>query len=382
MEHSAATTTDVVLSVAADNFQAFRSNLYDECIIRGGDAGKQILQDQPIDLYPFKCRPTKNDLDVDSNGKPIKNQYTYDHVSPLKAEKAEKGAVVISPSDLPLTIDGKNDLRKDSALYEQSLAARVKSDNIIHQFLYAHISPASLSSVKVHADYQDYLRQSEGFKSYDLFLMIRDIHEVGNATTKLHRLKSFVALEQQSLTHEEYLSCFNALKTSVAADFGSQDPAHKDYFHMDTLFCVLYLAGLDKPQFQPVLDQLLFANPSGRFENLLELQAQVQIWKTSRQISIPDPFRNSAESFNTSGFPPHQSPSGQPFHQLPPHHTPVSVPFYVPTVNTPSTKKKQINHKDYQTAISSFFTQLALDPDQHGSVGVQAALNVLADMCD
>jgi hypothetical protein len=53
----------------------------------------------------------------------------------------------------------------------------------------------------------------------------------------------FVILEQEGLPHEEYLSVFNALKTSVSTDFGSQIEEHKDYFHKDPFFCVLYLAG-------------------------------------------------------------------------------------------------------------------------------------------
>ena len=76
---SASAEEQIVLTVALDNFQPFSSQLSTFCLTHGGESGSQILQDEAIPLYPFPLRPTKNDLDLDSRGKPIPNQYRLWH---------------------------------------------------------------------------------------------------------------------------------------------------------------------------------------------------------------------------------------------------------------------------------------------------------------
>jgi hypothetical protein len=158
--------------------------------------------------------------------------------------------------------------------------------------------------------YPAYYALEEGFRSYPFYTIVADIFQVGNATTKLKGLKEFIHLRQGEETHEHYLSIFNDYKSLVSSDLASVD--YPGYIHMDTLYCLFYLAGLNRDVFGPILDQLLSNNPSGIFDNLADLQAKVQIWKTSRQISVSDansPFtQGQSLDFNVPFGPPLDAP--------------------------------------------------------------------------
>jgi hypothetical protein len=166
--------------------------------------------------------------------------------------------------DLQLTAAGKSELRKDQVIYEAALTTRIGVDNKLLRFLYKHMSKDAMSAIKAHKQYPAYYALEVGFRSYPFYTIVADIFQVGNATTKLKRLSEFIHLRQGEETHEHYLSIFNDYKSLVSSDLASVD--YPGYIHMDTLYCLFYLAGLNRDVFGPILDQLLSNNPSGIFD--------------------------------------------------------------------------------------------------------------------
>ena len=322
MENSP-TAAPFLLSLLLGNWRAFQSLLETFCITMGGAAGLQILQGKKIPLRPFIVCPDRNDFESNASGSI--NELTYEHVG-----SDGEGLTATQLFDLPLSATGKSNLRKDIAIYEAALAARIVVDNKLLQFLYLHMSKDAMSAIKAHADYPAYFAEAEGFRSYPFYIIIQKIHQVGNATTKLRRLIEFIQVQQGDLTHEAYLSVFNDYKILVAADLAS--PEHPDHIHMDTLFCLIYLAGLNAELFGPILDQLLSNNPSEIFANLADLQSKVQIWKSSRQISMSD-----SRNVSTQGqafFTPTLHPAPCPYYS--PSPSALYSPSFLPLPDSPS----------------------------------------------
>jgi hypothetical protein len=172
---------------------------------------------------------------------------------------------------------------------------------------------------------------------------------LSNSSTKLKRIQDLASTVQGEDTHGVYLSAFNDIASSVLSDIVSE--THPGYIHAGTLFSLYYLAGLNRSFFQPILDQLLTNNPSGIFDNFGELQAKIQIWKTTRQISMSDQHAPSTQD---------QS--------------------YISSASlTPDPNPRRISASSYRTAVRSFFDTLENAPDSPQSV---AAFTALAELCD
>jgi hypothetical protein len=185
--------------------------------------------------------------------------------------------------------------------------------------------------------------------------MLKDIHTTGNASVKLRRLKDLANLIQRDESHEAFISRFNDVATSVVLHLESS--IHPGYIHLGHLLSLHYLAGLNRAYFQPILDQLLAGNPSGLFDNLPELQSEIQIWKTSRQISMSDETTPSEQ--------------GQALHTN-------QITYYPP--NDPP--NREISATKYRDTARCFFTALHNNPQGHGTLEADQAFQALYTLCE
>lgn len=84
--------------------------------------------------------------------------------------------------------------------------------------------------------------------------MARDIHSIGNATTKLHRTRQYVNPSQTDLTHEQYMEQVCSMAETFNIDFES--PTYPGYVRLNEFHSFVYLAGLDRAQFRRAIDEI------------------------------------------------------------------------------------------------------------------------------
>ena len=114
--------------------------------------------------------------------------------------------------------------------------------------------------------------------------MARDIHSIGNATTKLHRTRQHVNLSQTELTHEQYMEQLCSMAETFIIDFESA--TYPGYVRLNEFHSFMYLAGLDRSQFCRSIDETLQTNPTGRFPDHIALMAKIQTWKVANALSF------------------------------------------------------------------------------------------------
>ena len=102
--------------------------------------------------------------------------------------------------------------------------------------------------------------------------MARDIHSIGNATTKLHRTRQYVNISQTDLTHEQNMEQACSKAETFNIDFES--PTHPGYILLKEF------------QFRRAIDESLQTNPTGRFPDHIALMAQIQTWKVANALSL------------------------------------------------------------------------------------------------
>ena len=181
------------------------------CFTKFGVAGQQILSDTLIPLQPFAKEPTKLDLDIDAAGHPIPGQYTYTRRSltteelasqrpntaqaaaeldPLPLNPAntdvEIAPLLLNTANLPLSTQGNTNYRDDRKIFTDAKRRLSDHDTEYLDHLYRHLSPASHTSMKTHADYPAYQLLPIGSRSYAFNSMARSIQTTSNAATKLH----------------------------------------------------------------------------------------------------------------------------------------------------------------------------------------------------
>jgi hypothetical protein len=276
------TPTAITLDVATDNWSSWHQALKQLCYTKFGVAGQQILTNATIPLHPFAREPTRNDLDTDPTGAPIQGQLTYSRRSLTTAEAAI--APPIDQTPLPLSTQGNTNLRDDRKIFAETQRRSSDHDTECLDHLYRHMSVASHTSVKTHIDYPAYQLLPIGVRSYPFFMMLRDIHSIGNAATKLYRTRLYVNVAQNDLSHEAYMDLVTSMTETFKLDFEST--THPGYVSLPELTSFLYLAGLDHDLFRRPIDELLNNTPTGRFPDPTALMTKLQAWKLSNALSF------------------------------------------------------------------------------------------------
>lgn len=274
--------TDPILDLPTDNWSIFTQAFTQLCFTKFGVAGQQILSDRVIPLVPFATAPTKNSLESDADGLPIADQYTY---SRRRFTLDEATHPTFTLANLTLSDSGNREYRDDLKIY--TAAARRSSDDDTEclEYLYKHVSATSHTSIKTHQDYSAYQLLPIGTRSYPFYRMARDIHSVGNATTKLHRTRLYVNVAQNEMSHESYIELITSMADTFTLDFEST--AHPGYVSLNELKSSLYLNGLNKTQFRRAVDEILQGNPTGRFPDPGALMTKLQAWKIANSLSFP-----------------------------------------------------------------------------------------------
>lgn len=85
--------------------------------------------------------------------------------------------------------------------------------------------------------------------------MARDIHSIGNATTKLHRTRQYVNPSQTDLTHEQYMEQVCSMAETFNIDFES--PTYPGYVRLNE-----FHSFVDRAQFRRAIDETLQTNPT------------------------------------------------------------------------------------------------------------------------
>ena len=80
--------------------------------------------------------------------------------------------------------------------------------------------------------------------------MARDIHSIGNATTKLHRTRLYLNISQADLPHETYMDLVTTMTETFKLDFESVE--HPGFVSIPELTSFLYRGELRR-----ALDELL-----------------------------------------------------------------------------------------------------------------------------
>ena len=173
------TSPSIILDIALDNWSTFHQSVRLLCFTKFVVAGQQVLSNRAIPLTPFATAPTKFDLDCTVTGIPIPGQFTYAR-RPTTAEEVD--LPLFNMASISLTESSNRELRDDLKIYNATL--RIFNDE---DHLYRHISPKSLISIKTHPLYPQYEALPIGKRSFFFYRMARDIHSIGNATTKLYR---------------------------------------------------------------------------------------------------------------------------------------------------------------------------------------------------
>lgn len=315
------TSSPTVLDLKRDNWSQWHQALKLLCYTKFGVAGQQILSDRLIPLTPFSTEPTKNDLDRDLEGLPIQNQFTYARRT-LTAEEAAD--LNINAALLPLSTQGNTDFRDDRKIFTAAARRFSDEDTECLDHLYRHLSPSSHTSTKTHANYPAYQLLAIGNRSYAFYHMVRDIHSIGNAATKLHRTRLYANISQGDLPHEQYMDLVTTMADTFKLDFESTD--FPGYVSLRELTSFLYLAGLNRGEFRRALDELLHNHPTGRFPDPNALMSQLQSWKVANSLSF------TRDEVSTQGSalvatkqqgptPPPKTPSAKQQHLHPTHCT-------------------------------------------------------------
>ena len=274
-------SSDLILDLPTDNWAVFSQAFNQLCFTKFGVAGQQILSDLIIPIKPFAIAPTKNALQVDTNGAFIDEEYVY----PRRAYTLIEAALpTFSLSNLPLSESGNRDYGDDLKIFTAAARQALNDDTDCLQYLYTHVSATSHTSVKTHKDYSTYQLLPIGTRSYPFYKMARDIHSIGNATTKLHRTRLYVNIAQNDMSHEAYIEQITAMADTFTLDFNSIE--HPGYVSLSELKSFFYLAGLNRTEFRRAIDEILQNNPTGRFPDPGALMAQLQAWKIANSLSF------------------------------------------------------------------------------------------------
>ena len=114
--------------------------------------------------------------------------------------------------------------------------------------------------MKTHQQYPTYQSLPIDGRSLVFYNMAKDIHSVGNATTKLHRTHElYMNINQGTSTHEEYMERSAQMADTFAIDFAST--LHPDYVRLSEIHSFLYLAGLNRTQSRRAIDEVLQNTP-------------------------------------------------------------------------------------------------------------------------
>ena len=267
-----------LLDLHQDNWSTWNQSLRLLCFTKFGVAGNQILSDRLIPLHPFVNEPTKDDLDLNPAGVPIAGQYTYQRRNPTEGEPAANQLL------LPLSTQGNTNYRDDKKIFNEAKRRFSDQDTECLDHLYRHTSLASHIAIKTHANYPAYQLLAIGARSYAFYVMIRAIHSIGNAATKLHRTRTYMNINQSDLTHEAYIDLVNSMTETFKLDFEST--VHPGFVSIPELTSFLYLAGLNRTEFRRALDELLHNHPTGRFPDPTALMSQLQAWKIANSLSF------------------------------------------------------------------------------------------------
>ena len=273
--------SEVTLDITLDNWSSFDQYFKLQCFTRFGVAGQQILTNRTMPLKPFAIIPTKLDLDVDAAGIAVADQFTYARRPFTAVEAALPG---FSLASLSLTESSNREFRDDLKIFAAAAQKFAEEDTQCLDYLYKHMSTTSHSSMKTHQQYSTYHCLPIGSRSLVFYNMAKDIHSVGNATTKLHRTRLYMNINQGTSTHEEYMEKSAQMADTFAIDFASS--LHPEYVRLSEIHSFLYLAGLNRTQFRRAIDEVLQSTPSGRFPNTSALKAQLQSWKVANSLSF------------------------------------------------------------------------------------------------
>ena len=278
---TAATAHHPMLDLHSDNWSQWHQALKLLCFTKFGVAGQQILSDATIPLQPFPSEPTKADLEADLTGAPIPGLFTYQR---RPATDAEADQPNFNLASLPLSTLGNTNFRDDKKIFSAAQRRFSDEDTDCLDHLYRHISLASHTAVKTHLNYPLYQLQPIGSRSYSFYVLVRDIHSIGNAATKLHRTRLYVNVSQSDLTHESYIDLITTMTETFKLDFESA--VHPGFVSLPELTSFLYLAGLNRNEFRRALDELLHNHPTGRFPDPTALMSQLQSWKIANSLSF------------------------------------------------------------------------------------------------
>ena len=270
-----------MLDLHSDNWSQWHQALKLLCFTKFGVAGQQILSDTTIPLQPFPTEPTKADLEADLTGAPTPGLFTYQRRQATDAEAAQPN---FDPATLPLSTLGNTNFRDDKKIFSAAQRRFSDEDTDCLDHLYRHISLASHTAVKTHLNYPTYQLQPIGSRSYPFYVMVRDIHSIGNAATKLHRTRLYVNVSQSDLPHESYIELITTMTETFKLDFESA--VHPGFVSIPELTSFLYLAGLNRNEFRRALDELLHNHPTGRFPDPTALMSQLQSWKIANSLSF------------------------------------------------------------------------------------------------
>ena len=301
---SSSLQTDLILDLPSDNWAFFSQAFKQLCFTKFSVAGQQILSDRIISLVPFAVAPTKNTLETNAIGVAIADSYVY----PRRAYTLEEAALpTFSLTNLSLIESENRDYRDDLKIF--TAVARRSSDDGTEclEYLYKHVSVTSHTSIKTHKDYAAYQLLLIGTRSYPFYKMARDIHSIGNATTKLHRTRLYVNIAQNDMSHEAYIEQITSMADTFTLDFDSIE--HPGYVRLSELKGFFYLAGLKRTEFRRAIDEILQNNPTGRFPDPGALMAQLQAWKVANSLSFTHDPVSTQGSALISSKPPATKPS-------------------------------------------------------------------------
>ena len=154
--------------------------------------------------------------------------------------------------------------RRPEQIYNATLRIFNDEDTLCLDRLYRHISPKSHTSIKTHPLYSHYEALRIGKRSFVFYVMARDIHSIGNATTKLYRTRLFMNTTRDTSAHEVYMNQVTTMAETFVLDFGSTE--HPGYLRISEITSFLYLTGW-------------FPDPSA-------LMTQLQAWKIANSLSF------------------------------------------------------------------------------------------------
>jgi hypothetical protein len=103
----------------------------------------------------------------------------------------------------------------------------------------------------------------ENLSEHPFYKMARNIHSIGNATTKLHLTRLYVNIAQNNMSHEAYIEQINSMVDTFKLSFNSIE--HPGYVSLSELKSFFYLTGLIRTEFQRAIDEISQNNPTGRF---------------------------------------------------------------------------------------------------------------------